>query len=151
MIENYANDHDANQYSLGWNTMWDGHNGWRAMAISAGRGPTAPSILRNDGRLRSSAAVARRPTVFVRLDRPWYRTFTTSDVAIIPTRTCRPDRRRGLGRSIARSRPATTSSARSKDDLKEARGEIEREIGGFVKSIKIGRDYTDHNKTCDAG
>ncbi len=36
---------------------------------------------------------------------------------------------------------------KSKDDLKELRGEIEREIGGFVKSIKVGVDYTDRDKT----
>ena len=40
-----------------------------------------------------------------------------------------------------------TRSASSKDDLKEARGEIEREIGSFIKSIKLGVDYTDHDKT----
>jgi iron complex outermembrane receptor protein len=34
----------------------------------------------------------------------------------------------------------------SKDDLKEARGEIEREIGSFIKSIKLGFDYTDRDK-----
>ena len=32
VIENYANDRTANQYSLGWNTLWDGHNGWRGLA-----------------------------------------------------------------------------------------------------------------------
>ena len=32
VIENYATDHRANQYALGWNTVWDGHDGWRAMA-----------------------------------------------------------------------------------------------------------------------
>src|SRR5439155_19617110 len=35
----------------------------------------------------------------------------------------------------------------SKDDLKEARGEIEREFGSFIKSVKVGVDYTDHDKT----
>src|SRR5690348_372997 len=32
VIENYATDHKSDQYALGWNTLWDGHNGWRAMA-----------------------------------------------------------------------------------------------------------------------
>ena len=32
LIENYSNDKKADQYSLGWNTLWDGHNGWKAMA-----------------------------------------------------------------------------------------------------------------------
>ena len=36
---------------------------------------------------------------------------------------------------------------KSKDDLKEARGEIEREIGGFIRSIKVGVDHTDRRKT----
>jgi iron complex outermembrane receptor protein len=35
---------------------------------------------------------------------------------------------------------------KSKDDLKELRGEVERDIGGLVRSIKIGVDYTDHDK-----
>ena len=33
-----------------------------------------------------------------------------------------------------------------KDDLKEARGEIEHEIGGFIRSIKVGFDHTDRSK-----
>src|SRR6185369_17448412 len=32
LIENYATDHHDNQYGAGWNTMWDGHNGWKALA-----------------------------------------------------------------------------------------------------------------------
>src|SRR5206468_5201443 len=32
VIENYATDHKADQYAFGWNTLWDGHNGWKAMA-----------------------------------------------------------------------------------------------------------------------
>ena len=36
---------------------------------------------------------------------------------------------------------------KSKDDLKEVHGEIEREIGSFIRSIKVGVDYTDHKKT----
>jgi iron complex outermembrane receptor protein len=35
----------------------------------------------------------------------------------------------------------------SNDDLKEARGEVERDIGSFIKSIKVGFDYTDRRKT----
>jgi iron complex outermembrane receptor protein len=34
----------------------------------------------------------------------------------------------------------------SKDDLKELRGEIEREVGSFIRSIKLGVDYTDRDK-----
>src|SRR5262245_52974956 len=32
LIENYTNDKKADQYSLGWNGKWDGHNGWRGLA-----------------------------------------------------------------------------------------------------------------------
>src|SRR5437868_2051738 len=32
LIENYATDHKADQYAVGWNALWDGHNGWKALA-----------------------------------------------------------------------------------------------------------------------
>ena len=29
VVENYASDRDADLYSAGWNTAYDGHNGWK--------------------------------------------------------------------------------------------------------------------------
>ena len=32
VIEDYANDRTADQYSVGWNGKWDNHEGWHALA-----------------------------------------------------------------------------------------------------------------------
>ena len=60
VIENYATDHHANQYALGWNTLV-GQSRWLASngAISAGHARTAPSTT---SRRRQASAYGHNST-----------------------------------------------------------------------------------------
>src|SRR5437764_148549 len=63
VIENYAEDDHIKQYAAGWNTRWDGHNGWRALADLSWSRTT-----RLDDRLESTAGLRARsatPTAVV--------------------------------------------------------------------------------------
>jgi iron complex outermembrane receptor protein len=158
VVENYATDHRANQYALGWNTQWDNHNGWRAMAdlswsrtdrtehhIETTAGvmnghsqaqpvegePPPPCILANGCATLSFTDTSRGP-VFVS-------NYNAGSPALVLT-----DVEGWSGSPVQAGYDKLRSS---KDDLKELRGEVERDVGSFIKSIKVGVDYTDRDKT----
>jgi iron complex outermembrane receptor protein len=155
LVENYTNDKKADQYSLGWNTLWDGHNGWRALAdlswsrtdrtehriettagVMYGRDqstdPNAPCLVENGCATVSYKMTDHGPE--------YVSDYNAANPALVLT-----DVEGWSGGSFVQAGYDKVRS--SKDDLKEARGEIEREIGSFLKSIKVGVDYTDHSKT----
>jgi iron complex outermembrane receptor protein len=159
LIENYATDHKADQYALGWNLLWDGHNGWKALAdvswsrtdrtehhieTTAGvmyggnqaqqvQGQPPPPCLLPNGCATVSYTMTDHGPEYVS-------NYNGANPALVLTNV------EGWG-SSSLVQAGYDKLRTSKDDLKEARAEIEREIGGFVKSIKIGADYTDHDKT----
>ena len=136
----------------GWNTLWDGHNGWKALAdLSWSRTD------RTEHRIETTAGVYvwEKPvsatcllgtgcaTVsFTNTDHgPEYvSNYNGANPALVLT-----DVEGWSGGSFVQAGYDKVRS--TKDDLKEARGEIEREIGSFIKSIKLGVDYTNHDKT----
>ena len=159
LVENYSTDHKADQYSLGWNTLWDGHNGWKALAdlswsrtnrrehrieetagVMYGRNqpqqvegqPPPPCLLANGCATVSYSDTNHGPE--------YVSNFNAGSPDLVLT-----DVEGWSGGSFVQAGYDKVRS--SKDDLKEARGEIEREVGSFIKSIKIGVDYTDHKKT----
>ncbi len=143
VIENYANDRKANQYSFGGNLLWDGHNGWRAMGdLSWSR------TNRTDDRLESTAGLrpgrgATTPTATVSYTLTnrgpvFTSNYNGANPALVLTDV--------EGWSGSPVQAGYDKIRKTKDDLVEARGEIEREIGGFLKSIKVGVDYTTRDK-----
>ena len=145
LIENYANDRVANQYSFGVNGAWDNHNGWRALAdFSWSRTD------RTDDSLQTTAGLGRalpNATAIVSYKTtPTGPQFTSNyngaSSALVLTDV--------EGWSGSPVQAGYDNFRRTKDDLVEARGEIERDIGGFLKSIKAGVDYTTRTKTLSA-
>lgn len=151
VVENYATDHHANLYALGWNTLWDGHNGWRAMAdlswsrtdrsehhiettagVMNGHSQTAMNCNPANGCATISFTNTDHGPVFVS-------NYNAGNPALVLT-----DVEGWSGSPVQAGYDKLRSS---KDDLKEGRAEIERDIGSFIKSVKIGVDYTDHSKT----
>jgi iron complex outermembrane receptor protein len=141
VIESYATDHKANQYSIGWNTLWDSHDGWRAMAdLSWSR------TKRSEHHIETTAGLGHAlpyPTATVSYQVTDHGPVFTSDYngnnpALVLTDV--------EGWTSSPIQAGYDKLRRSTDDLKEARGEIERDIGGALKSIKVGVDYTDHDK-----
>jgi iron complex outermembrane receptor protein len=144
VIENYATDHRANQYALGWNGLWDGHNGWRAMAdLSWSRtNRTEHHIETTAGLINGHQSTG--PTAIV--------SYTVTDHGpefVSNYNGANPDLvlTDVEGWSGSPVQAGYDKLRTSKDDLKEARAEIERDVGSFIKSIKVGFDYTDRDKT----
>ena len=148
VIENYASDRKADQYSFGGNTCGTATTAGRRWPTSAGR----------DRAHRRSHRRLRRGLL------SWPERPVSADLLLANScATClhAPDRSRSrICQQLQRRQPGAgpdrrrrlvrrrlvqagyDKSVKTKDDLKEARGEIEREIGGFIKSIKVGVDYT---------
>jgi len=144
VIENYATDHRANQYALGWNTLWDGHNGWRAMAdLSWSQTKrTEHHIETTAGLLNGHASTGPTATVSYQVTDhgpEFVSNYNGANPALVLTDV--------EGWSSSPVQAGYDKLRSSNDDLKEARAEVERDVGSFVKSIKVGFDYTDRDKT----
>src|SRR5206468_273078 len=137
VIENYATDRHANQYSVGWNTLWDGHNGWRAMGdVSWSRTD------RNEHRIETTAGLinghlSTGPTATVGYTLTPHGPEFTSNYDGASSNLVLTDVEGWSGSPV---QAGYDKVRKSKDDLKELRGEIERELGGPIKSIKVGVD-----------
>ena len=143
VIENYATDHKADQYSVGWNTLWDGHNGWRAMAdLSWSRTDRTEHHIETTAGLMNGH-LSTGPTAIVSYTMTdhgpeFVSNYNGANPALVLTDV--------EGWSGSPVQAGYDKLRKSKDDLKELRGEIERDIGGPIKSIKVGVDYTDRDK-----
>ncbi|QDZ07145.1 TonB-dependent receptor [Sphingomonas panacisoli] len=144
IIENYANDRKADQYSLAGNLAWK-NDGWSAM-IDASWSRTD----RTDDSLQTTAGLGRAlpaaTAVVSYTATPKGPQFTSNyngaSSALVLTDV--------EGWSGSPVQAGYDNFRRTSDDLFEARAEIEREIGGFVKSIKAGADFTKRTKTLSA-
>jgi iron complex outermembrane receptor protein len=143
VIENYREDDHIKQYSAGWNTRWDGHNGWRALAdLSWSR------TKRLDDRLESTAGIipgilSTGPTAtvsytFTDHGPEFVSNYNGASPALVLTDV--------EGWSGSTHQAGYDKIKHVKDDLKEARGEIERDVGGFIRAIKVGFDHTYRTK-----
>ncbi len=143
VIENYREDDHIKQASLGWNTRWDGHNGWRALAdVSWSR------TKRLDDRLESTAGIipgilSTGPTAtvsytFTDHGPEFVSNYNGASPALVLTDV--------EGWSGSTHQAGYDKIKHVRDDLKELRGEIERDVGGLVRAIKVGADYTHRTK-----
>jgi len=147
IVEGYAVDRDADLYSLGWNTRWDNHNGWKGMAdLSWSR------TNRDDHNLETTAGPSFNhggPHVDINFDwtnhGPEFSVNGPVDFGD-PNQLVLTDTQ---GWGWTRVQAGYDKLRRTKDDLKQARAEIERELGSFVESVKLGVSYTDRSKTLD--
>lgn len=149
IIENYATDNKNDTYSFGGNLAWDNDNGTRAMLdVSWSRTD------RWQDRLETIAGLGRNLDTSVGPVSSWGGTFgytLTSDNALIFTSDFNGANPNLVltdvqGWSGATNQAGYDKIRKSRDDLKEIRAEIEQDIGGFVKSIKVGVDHTYRKK-----
>ena len=145
IVENYANDRDADLYSLGWNAAYDGQNGWRGFVdLSWSRTDRRDDFLQTTagtGRGRSGATddisfrwTDKGPVFDVGLD--------YSDPSLIMLADTQ-----GWGWFNGPINQAGYDNLRkTRDDIKQARAEIEREFDSFISSVKLGVNYTHRSK-----
>jgi iron complex outermembrane receptor protein len=143
VIENYREDDHVKQYALGWNARWDGHNGWRALAdVSWSR------TKRLDDRLESTAGVipgilSTGPTAtvsytFTGHGPEFVSNYNGASPALVLTDV--------EGWSGSTHQAGYDKIKHVRDDLKELRGEIERDVGGLLRAVKVGADYIHRTK-----
>jgi len=149
IVENYASDRDADLYSTGWNTAYDGHNGWKGFIDLAWSRTD-----RTDDFLQTTAGTGRgRSGASDNIGFNWTDSgpqFTTgldySDPSLIKLTDVQ-----GWGWFNGPIDQAGYDNLRkTRDDLKQAHFEIERELGSFLSSVKLGANYTDRSKTLNA-
>ncbi|MGZ2411258.1 iron complex outermembrane recepter protein [Sphingomonas sp. F9_3S_D5_B_2] len=143
VIENYREDDHAKQRALGWNTRWDGHNGWKAMADLSWSRTT-----RLDDRFETTAGLinghlSTGPTATVSYHFTDHGPVFTSNYDGASPNLVLTDVEGWSGSPV---QAGYDKIKHVRDDLKEARAEIEREVGGLVRSIKIGADHTYRTK-----
>ena len=148
IIEGYANDRDADLYSLGWNTSFDGHNGWKGMVDLAWSRTD-----RTDHRLETTVGTGYAgagPSTDI--DYVWTNhgpEFTLNGPVDFgdPSQLVLTDTQ---GWGWTRVQAGYDAVRDTRDDIKQARAEIERELGGsFFNSIKAGLSYADRSKKLD--
>ncbi len=149
IVENYASDRDADLYSTGWNTAYDGDNGWKGfLDLSWSRTDRKDDFLQTTagtGRGRSGASdtisfdwTDEGPEFTTGLDYSDPNLMLLTDV-------------QGWGWFNGPINQAGYDNLRkTRDDLKQAHVEIERELGSFLSSVKLGVNYTDRSKKLNA-
>jgi len=141
VIENYASDRVANTYSLAGNLKWDNGGSTRAL-FDASWSRTD----RKDDRLETTAGLGRalpNATATVGYTLTDKGPVFTSDYNGASSALVLTDVEGWSGSPV---QAGYDKVRKSKDDLVELRGEIEQDIGNFVKSIKVGADYTYRTK-----
>jgi iron complex outermembrane receptor protein len=145
IIEGYANDRDADLYSAGWNTKYDGHNGWSGMVDLAWSRTD-----RTDHRLESTIGTGYAGAgPATNIDYVWTDhgpEFTLNGPVDFgdPSQLLLTDTQ---GWGWSRVQAGYDAVRTTKDDIKQARAELEREVGlGFLSSIKAGVSYADRSK-----
>ncbi|MES2119051.1 MAG: TonB-dependent receptor [Pseudomonadota bacterium] len=145
IVEAYTNDRDADLYSVGWNTKYDGHNGWNGFIdLSWSRTD------RTDRNLQTTAGTGFNRTGpgstigFTWTDQgPEFNTSGGVNYAD-PNQIVLTD---SQGWGWTRVQAGYDNLRKTKDDIKQARAEIERELGmGFLNTVKVGVNYTDRSK-----
>ena len=145
IVENYASDRTANLYSAGWNAAYDGHNGWRGFVDLAWSRTD-----RKDDFLQTTAGTGRgRSGATDDIGFTWTNhgpEFTTSLDYSDPSLIMLTDTQ-GWGWFNGPINQAGYDNLRkTRDDLKQAHAEIERELGSFISSVKLGVNYIDRSK-----
>ncbi|WP_423142384.1 TonB-dependent receptor [Parablastomonas sp. CN1-191] len=141
VIENYASDRKADQYSFGGNLAWNNDDGLRAM-VDVNWSHTK----RTDDRLETTAGLGRAlPYATAQLtynltDKgpTFVSNYNGASSALVLTDV--------EGWSGSPIQAGYDKIRRSVDDLKEVRAELEKDVGGFVKSIELGVDHTYRTK-----
>ncbi|QNN65352.1 TonB-dependent receptor [Sphingomonas rhizophila] len=145
IIEGYANDRNADLYSLGWNTKWDGHNGWKAMADVAWSRTD-----RTDHRLESTIGTGYAgagPSTDISYvwgdEGPVFNLDGPVDFGD-PSQLVLTDTQ---GWGWTRVQAGYDAVRETQDDIKQARAELERELdAGFLNSVKAGVSFANRSK-----
>jgi iron complex outermembrane receptor protein len=148
MVEGYTQDRDADLYSAGWNTKYDGHNGWTGMVdLSWSRTDRTDDNLQTTAGTGFNNSGLKDTIAFDWTNKgPEFNTSGLIDYSD-PNQLVLTDNQ---GWGWTRVQAGYDNLRKTRDDIKQARAEIERELGGFFDSVKVGVNYTDRSKRLTA-
>lgn len=146
IIEGYSNDRDADLYSFGWNTKFDNGSGWKGLVDLAWSRTN-----RTDDRFETTVGTGYNhsgPSTdidFTWTDHGPEFSFNGPVDFADPSQLVLTDTQ---GWGWTRVQAGYNAVRKTKDDIKQARAEIERELGGsFLDTIKFGVNYSDRSKS----
>ncbi|MFM5917052.1 MAG: TonB-dependent receptor [Novosphingobium sp.] len=149
VIENYATDNKNDTYSFGGNLKWDNENGTRALLdISWSRTDRWQDRLETTAGLRRGVNGPDGKFIYPPSAQVSYSLTDHGPVYVSDYNGVNP----ALGLTDVEGWSGATNQAgydkirRSRDDLKEIRAELEQDVGGLIKSVKIGVDHTYRSK-----
>ena len=149
IVENYGSDRKADLYSLGWNTAFDGGNGWKGFVDLA-----FSRTDRTDRFLQTTAGTGRGrsgPSDDISFD--WTDEGPVFDVGLDysdPDLIQLTDVQGWGWFNGPINQAGYDNIRRTRDNLYQARAEIERELGSFISSVKVGVNYLSRNKRLSA-
>ncbi|HYI42488.1 MAG TPA: TonB-dependent receptor, partial [Sphingomicrobium sp.] len=144
IVENYASDRKADLYSVGWNTAYNG-DGWRGLIdLSWSRTDRRDRFLQTTAGTGRGRSGANDDISFNWTDEG--PEFTTGLDYSDPSQIVLTDVQ-GWGWFNGPINQAGYDNLRkTRDDLKQARFEVERELNSFLSSVKLGVNYIDRSK-----
>lgn len=146
VVRNDAFERRAKLYSFGWNNRYEGDNGWNAMLdISYSRTDRNELILESYAGTGYGAGVGARDTVgFVTSETGTFFTHQLdySDPALILLTDPQ-----GWGGNGNPPQVGYYNNRIVDDQIMQYRGEVEKELDGFISSLRLGLNYTNHTKS----
>ena len=154
IIENYATDAKNDTYSFGGNLAWDNDRGTRAMLdvswSRTDRWQDRLETIAGLGRNLPTTDAAGNPLPVASYGGTFGYTLSPNNALIFTSDFNGANPALMLtdvqGWSGSTNQAGYDKIRKSRDDLKEIRAEIEQDIGGFLRSVKIGVDHTYRSK-----
>jgi len=152
VLRNDAFQRHAKLYSFGWNNKWDGDNGWHVMGDAS-----YSRTDRNELVFESYSGTGRNavgPTDTIGFNTgPNGTTFTHNlnygdynQILLTSPQGWGGDQTAVNGTRILNGQDGYYNNRIVKDELFQFRGEVEKELSGFLSSVKAGADFTSRTK-----
>jgi iron complex outermembrane receptor protein len=152
VLRNDAFQRHAKLYSFGWNNKWDGDNGWHAMADASYSKTDRNELVFESYSGTGRNAVGATDTIGFNTGANGT-TFTHNlnygdynTILLTSPQGWGGDQIGVNGQKILNGQDGYYNNRIVNDELIQFRGEVEKELSGFLSSIKAGADFTSRTK-----
>src|SRR3990167_1784358 len=154
VVRNDVFERKAKLYSFGWNNRWEGDDGWNAtFDISLSKTDRNELIVESNAGTGRGAGVGATDTIGFTSDingtlfSPMLNYGDYNLIQLTSPLGWGGDQTSVDGRRIRGGQDGYYNNRIIKDELRQYRVEIERELEGFLKSVQFGANYTDRKKS----
>ena len=152
VLRNDAFQRHAKLYSFGWNNKWDGDNGWHAMADASYSNTDRNELVFESYSGTGRNAIGATDTIGFNTGANGT-TFTHNlnygdynTILLTSPQGWGGDQIGVNGQKILNGQDGYYNNRIVNDELIQFRGEVEKELSGFLSSIKAGADFTSRTK-----